>query len=75
MPIYEYRCIKCNNEFECLVFASDDSISCPDCKDEKVERLMSACNFKSSGSFPSSTGSAGSTACGSCASKNCSTCH
>ena len=72
MPIYEYKCTKCNEEFECLVFKSDESVSCPECNDDCVERLMSACSFKSSGNYSSS---AGSTACTSCASKNCSTCH
>ena len=72
MPIYEFKCKKCNEEFEYLVFRSDDPVSCPDCKEASVERLMSACSFKSSGDFSSSTASSG---CSSCASKNCSTCH
>jgi putative FmdB family regulatory protein len=72
MPIYEYRCRKCNHEFECLVLRSDDPISCPECEADKVERMMSACSFKSSGTYSSS---AGSSACTSCVSKNCSTCH
>jgi len=72
MPIYEYRCNKCDNEFECLVFRSDDAISCPDCDGENVERLMSACSFKSSGSYSPVGGSSG---CASCSSSNCSSCH
>ncbi|MGD8228665.1 MAG: zinc ribbon domain-containing protein [Desulfobacteraceae bacterium] len=72
MPIYEYKCTKCNEEFECLVFRSDESVSCPECNDDCVERLMSACSFKSSGNYSSSAGSA---SCTGCASKNCSTCH
>jgi len=72
MPIYEYKCSGCNNEFEYLVFGGDSSIACPDCHDEKVERLMSACNFKSSGDYSSSSGSSG---CSTCSSTNCSSCH
>ncbi len=72
MPIYEYRCKTCKIEFECLVLGSDNSISCPECTDEKVERLMSACSFKSSGSYAPSSDSTG---CSTCSSKNCSSCH
>jgi len=72
MPIYEYRCLKCDEEFETLVFGSNDKVDCPHCKGDKLERLMSAYAFKSSGSF---TPSSGSTNCSSCSSTNCSSCH
>ena len=72
MPIYEYRCKKCETEFECLVLGSDDDVSCPDCQAGRVERLMSACSFKSSGNYSSSAGSSG---CSTCSGGNCSTCH
>ena len=42
MPIYEFRCKKCKNEFECLVFGKDSDVCCPTCKGKRVERLMSA---------------------------------
>ena len=72
MPIYEYRCLKCNDQFETLVLGSNDKITCPKCNGKKLERLMSACGFKSSGSFTPSKGSSG---CASCSSSNCSSCH
>lgn len=72
MPIYEYRCSKCNQDFETLVFRSDEPVNCPLCKGKRVRRLMSACGFKSSGNFTPSSGSSG---CASCSSGNCSTCH
>jgi len=71
MPIYEYKCLKCNEQFEALVFGSEDA-SCPNCNGDKLERLMSACGFKSSGDSSPSTGSSG---CSGCTSTNCSTCH
>jgi putative FmdB family regulatory protein len=40
MPIYEYRCVKCHNEFEVLLDA-DESPSCPQCQDSALERLWS----------------------------------
>ena len=46
MPIYEYRCEKCQEEFERLVFAGDtDEVICPKCGSAEVNRLMSACSF------------------------------
>ncbi|MCJ7595336.1 MAG: zinc ribbon domain-containing protein [Desulfobacterales bacterium] len=64
--------MKCKKEFEYLVFGSNGDVSCPDCNTKKVQRLMSACSFKSSGDFSSSSASSG---CSSCAGGSCSTCH
>ena len=72
MPIYEYKCGKCKSVFECLVIRSDETVTCPECKHEGVKRLMSACSFKSSGSYTPSSGTSG---CAGCSSTNCSTCH
>ena len=72
MPIYEYKCQKCDHEFEFLVLGSGaSSIECPECNSEKVEKLMSTFGFKSSGSFTSSGSDAG---CSGCTSTNCSNC-
>ncbi|UCF86060.1 MAG: zinc ribbon domain-containing protein [Desulfobacteraceae bacterium] len=72
MPIYEYKCLNCEKEFETLVFGGDDKVSCPHCKRDKLERLMSTCGFKSSESFTPASGSSG---CSSCSRTNCSSCH
>jgi putative FmdB family regulatory protein len=45
MPIYEYHCGKCEDDFEVLVFGKDEVV-CPTCGG-CVERLMSSCSFKS----------------------------
>lgn len=46
MPIYEYKCNKCNKEFEKLVFAGDDKdISCPECKSREIVKKMSVASF------------------------------
>ena len=72
MPIYEYRCMKCKNEFEYLVIGNNKDISGPACDSKKVRRKMSACSFKSSGEFSSSSASS---ACATCSGGSCSTCH
>lgn len=72
MPIYEYRCLKCDEKFEALVFSGDDRVACPSCKGNRLERLMSACGFKSGGSFTPASGASG---CSTCSSTDCSSCH
>lgn len=72
MPIYEYHCPKCDQDFEMLVFNSSEKIECPSCGSPKVTRLMSGFAHKSDGKMVTSGGG---DACASCASGNCSTCH
>ena len=56
MPIYEYKCIDCGDEFEKLFFTSSASkdISCEKCGSERVERKVSAissCGNSTTSSF------------------------
>jgi len=45
MPIYEYRCLKCEKEHEFLQKFSDDPITtCPECGGE-MKKLISANSF------------------------------
>ncbi len=46
MPIFEYHCETCNQDFECLVFGNERP-DCPKCQSPKVCKLMSACAFVS----------------------------
>ena len=43
MPIYEYRCQECGDEFEKLVRASTDAdqVECPQCHQVHVKRRLS----------------------------------
>ena len=41
MPIYEYRCLSCDERFEELVRRPDDAAPCPQCGGAEVERLLS----------------------------------
>lgn len=44
MPIYEYRCRKCGNEFELMrrVTQMDASAPCPACRSKATSRKVSA---------------------------------
>ncbi len=43
MPLYEYRCAQCGEEFEKLVrsFFGSKDVTCPACGSKSVERLIS----------------------------------
>lgn len=43
MPIYEYRCKKCNHKFEVLkpIERRDEDEKCPVCSSKETERLLS----------------------------------
>ena len=41
MPLYDYRCRGCRNEFEALVRAGGEPPSCPSCKSQDLERQLS----------------------------------
>jgi len=47
MPLYEFRCLKCNEVFEFLVVGKDDTMEmkCPHCNSEEFERVISTTNF------------------------------
>ncbi|MBN2354862.1 zinc ribbon domain-containing protein [candidate division KSB1 bacterium] len=65
MPIYEYRCKKCNHIFEVFQRINEDSskLQCPVCKEVGPEKIFSA--FSSSGSGGNSLASySGSSGCG-----------
>ena len=64
MPLYEFHCDTCDDEFEELLSGlhEADEVTCPSCGSEKVERLISGFAFGGSGSSSFATSSGG---CGS----------
>ncbi len=51
MPIYEFVCKTCGNEFEAIVSSTDTtSVSCQSCKSGEVKKVMSASSIKVGGS-------------------------
>ena len=72
MPIYEYRCEPCGEDFETLVFSRTEEVTCPKCGGTETRRLMSVFASKVGEKFTPSTG--GGSDCAGCASKHCDTC-
>ena len=47
MPIYEFKCLKCQEFFEFLVISDSDQVElkCPKCQSEEFERVLSTTNI------------------------------
>ncbi|MFZ3090171.1 MAG: zinc ribbon domain-containing protein [Nitrospirota bacterium] len=73
MPIYEYTCNKCSNDFEKLVFSTTAAVCCPNCSSDNVVKKISL--FGMGGGSKSDSSSDSSSSCSSCTSNNCSNCH
>lgn len=74
MPMYEYICEKCGNEFEMLVFKSDEPL-CPSCGNEKPTKKMSSFGFSVGFKYRSSSTVSSGSGCSNCSSSDCSSCH
>lgn len=70
MPIFEYKCNGCGEDFEKLVFGNQ-AVKCPKCESDNIRKKFST--FWMSG--VENPGSSGSSGCGSCSSSSCGTCH
>jgi putative FmdB family regulatory protein len=59
MPIYEFRCLNCNECFEILVIKQSEQVElrCPHCKSEEFERILSASCYNIGDSSAKSGGS------------------
>jgi putative FmdB family regulatory protein len=49
MPIYEYQCRQCANEFELLVLPASPVPACPACQSQDIEQLLSGFAVSSAG--------------------------
>ncbi len=50
MPIYEYKCLKCEHQFEVIQRFTDNPVeSCPECDNKSVQKLVSAPSFRLKG--------------------------
>lgn len=74
MPIYEFKCNKCDEFFEILIIGADDknSVACPKCASSSFERILSSTSYTMDGaSGGQKTG--GSQTTRTCGSGNCTT--
>ncbi len=71
MPIYEFKCLKCNELFEFLAVRSEDAVEmrCPHCGAEEFERVMSTTHY----AMPSSGGQGASKQTRTCSGGSCTT--
>ncbi len=74
MPIYEFKCSKCDEFFEVIIMSSDDdkAVACPKCKSTEFERIVSRTNF-TMGSSSASGASGVQTQERNCSSGSCTT--
>ena len=73
MPIYEFKCLKCEEFIELLVMNKDEEIElkCPKCASEDLERVLSSTNY--SMGLGSGTGQGAKSQTRSCGSGSCTT--
>lgn len=69
MPVFEYRCDRCNAEFERLVLSASTRVRCPACDSDEIAKRPSA--FGTAGTQKRvSSGS-----CSGCRKHSCAGCH
>ena len=64
MPIYEYRCRRCGEEFERYVATVATAVACPSCAQSEVTRKLSVFGLRSDGTAMSPMPSGGGGCCG-----------
>lgn len=59
MPIFEFKCLDCEEFFELLFMKKDETleIKCPKCGSSEAERVVSATNYAMAGPSSSPGGS------------------
>ncbi len=72
MPIFEYKCTSCGEDFEKLIFGNKE-VTCPKCSSKNVKKKFSV--FCASGTERPLAGTAVSSGCSSCSKTSCSTCR
>jgi putative FmdB family regulatory protein len=73
MPIYEFKCLNCQECIELLIRNNEETIEmkCPKCSSEDLERILSCTNYTVGGR--SNTNQGASTKTRTCPSGSCTT--
>ena len=64
MPVYEYRCKRCDAEFEKYVPGAATAVACPSCESGEVMRKLSVFGLRTTGAFQPSAAPGGGGCCG-----------
>lgn len=58
MPIYEFRCCSCGEQFEAYCSLSErfGGLKCPRCGQQRLERLLSSFSSRAGGGGPAPAG-------------------
>lgn len=59
MPIYEYRCLACEGEFERFVPTASSAVACPACASANVMRRLSLFGARTAGRDAGATATMG----------------
>jgi putative FmdB family regulatory protein len=51
MPIFEYRCQNCSEEFEKIILGEEKDVECPECGSDETRKLLSAFAVQSGGNM------------------------
>lgn len=75
MPIYEFKCLKCENYQEFLLKSSDEEVElkCSQCESEELERVLSTTRHAMGGSSSSGPASDASVTNRTCSGGSCTT--
>jgi putative FmdB family regulatory protein len=58
MPIYEFRCSSCGEQFEayCSLSERHEGLTCPRCGQQRLERILSSFSTRVGGGGPAPAG-------------------
>ena len=75
MPIFEFKCMECEEFVEFLVMNNNDEheIVCPKCKSEDLERVLSSTNYSMKSASGGGAGEQSSTQTRTCSGGSCTT--